>query len=55
MYIYIIKKFIMETPFVFGQIAQGTSFVNRTEELKHLSANFSSGVNTMIISPRRWG
>jgi uncharacterized protein len=45
----------METPFVFGQIAKGTSFVNRTKELKQLSTNFISGVNTMIISPRRWG
>jgi hypothetical protein len=45
----------METPFVFGQIAKGNSFVNRTKELKQLSGNFTSGVNTMIISPRRWG
>ena len=45
----------METPFVFGQIAKGNSFVNRTKELKHLSGNFTSGVNTMIISPKRWG
>jgi len=45
----------MESPFVFGQIARGTSFVNRTRELKHLSDNFTAGINTMIISPRRWG
>ena len=45
----------MESPFVFGQIARGTSFVNRTKELKHLSDNFNAGINTMIISPRRWG
>ncbi len=45
----------MESPFVFGQIARDSSFVNRTKELKHLSDNFSSGINTMIISPRRWG
>lgn len=45
----------MESPFVFGQIARGTSFVNRTKELKHLSDNFAAGINTMIISPRRWG
>ena len=45
----------MESPFVFGKIAKGTSFVNRTKELKHLSDNFTSGINTMIISPRRWG
>ena len=45
----------MESPFVFGRIATGSSFVNRTKEIKHLSDNFTSGINTMIISPRRWG
>lgn len=45
----------MESPFVFGQIARGSFFVNRTKELQNLSDNFSSGINTMIISPRRWG
>jgi hypothetical protein len=45
----------MESPFVFGQIARGSSFVNRTKELKHLSDNFAAGINAMIISPRRWG
>jgi len=45
----------MESPFVFGQIARDASFVNRTRELKHLGDNFTSGINSMIISPRRWG
>ena len=45
----------MESPFVFGKIAKGRSFINRKNELTHLKSNFSSGVNTMIISPRRWG
>ena len=45
----------MESPFVFGQIARGKAFVNRTQELRHLSDNFRSGINTMIVSPRRWG
>jgi hypothetical protein len=45
----------MESPFVFGKIAKGKSFINRKSELKHLTGNFSSGINTMIISPRRWG
>ena len=45
----------MDSPFVFGQIARGSSFVNRTRELKHLSDNLAAGTNTMIISPRRWG
>ena len=45
----------MESPFVFGKIAKGRSFINRKNELTNLKSNFSSGVNTMIISPRRWG
>lgn len=45
----------METPFVFGKIVKGKSFINRKNELAHLTANLSSGINTMIISPRRWG
>lgn len=45
----------MDSPFVFGKIASGKMFINRTEELKHLSQNFNSGINTMLISPRRWG
>lgn len=45
----------MHTPFVFGKVAEGEHFVNRTEELKKLVLNFTSGLNTMIISPRRWG
>ena len=45
----------MNSPFVFGRIASGKSFVNRTSELRHLKDNFTSGINTMLISPRRWG
>jgi hypothetical protein len=45
----------METPFVFGKIVKGRSFINRENELKHLTGNLTSGINTMLISPRRWG
>jgi len=45
----------MNTPFVFGKIASSEYFTNRTEEVKQLSFNFQSLVNTVIISPRRWG
>ncbi|HLF62272.1 MAG TPA: hypothetical protein VI603_00865 [Saprospiraceae bacterium] len=45
----------METPFVFGQQATGEDFTNRSAELAHLETNFTSGVNTILISPRRWG
>lgn len=45
----------METPFIYGRLVTDKNFTNRTEEIKHLSGNFSSGTNTILISPRRWG
>jgi len=45
----------MISPFVFGKIATGNAFINREEELKRLSGNFRNSVNTILISPRRWG
>lgn len=45
----------METPFVFGRIATNKNFTNRTIELERLVKNFNSFVNTILISPRRWG
>ncbi len=46
---------IMETPFIFGKIASEENFTNRKDELNILSNNFQSGINTILISPRRWG
>lgn len=45
----------METPFIFGKIASGDEFTDREDETKHLINNFLSGINTVLISPRRWG
>lgn len=45
----------METPFVFGKLATGSNFTNRREELKRLEQNIMSGINSILISPRRWG
>jgi hypothetical protein len=45
----------MKNPFIYGKIATGDSFTDREKELKQLIANFTSGINTIIISPRRWG
>lgn len=45
----------METPFVFGRIATGENFTDREKETARLAANFNSLINTIIISPRRWG
>ncbi len=45
----------METPFIFGKIATEKNFTNREVETAHLVQNFKSLINTIIISPRRWG
>ena len=45
----------METPFAFGRLAINQNFTNRNEEKQQLIRNFNSLVNTVIISPRRWG
>lgn len=45
----------METPFIFGKIASKKNFTDRKVEIDQLITNFSSLVNTILISPRRWG
>jgi uncharacterized protein len=46
----------METnPFRFGSSVLKNNFVNRDSEKKKLISNFRSNINTIIISPRRWG
>lgn len=45
----------MKTPFTFGKIAQDNDFTDRENETKRLVSNFNSSVNTILISPRRWG
>ncbi len=45
----------METPFVFGKIATDLNFTDREQETAWLVQNFTSLINTIIISPRRWG
>ncbi len=45
----------METPFIFGKIAVDENFTDREKETEHLVGNFVSLINTVIISPRRWG
>lgn len=42
-------------PFVFGVAASGDNFTDREHETARLLMNFRSGVNTVLISPRRWG
>lgn len=45
----------METPFNYGKIASGENFTDRQAETEHLVGNFRSLINTIIVSPRRWG
>ena len=45
----------MDIPFVFGKIADGEDFTDRTVDTEKLKNNFRGLVNTIIISPRRWG
>ena len=42
-------------PFVFGVAASGDNFTDRERETARLLNNFRHGVNTVLISPRRWG
>lgn len=44
-----------EIPFVFGRIVDAPNFVNRTTELARLKSNLTSNLNSVLISPRRWG
>ena len=42
-------------PFIFGVAASGDNFTDREKETARLLSNFTHGVNTVLISPRRWG
>jgi AAA+ ATPase superfamily predicted ATPase len=45
----------MKTPFIYGVAAEQMYFTDRENETKRLLLNFENGLNTIIISPRRWG
>ena len=45
----------MNTPFIFGKTVSGEAFTDRENETAKLVSNFRYGVNTFIVSPRRWG
>ena len=42
-------------PFIFGVATSGDNFTDREKETEHLLLNFRHGINTVLISPRRWG
>jgi len=45
----------MKTPFTFGKLVLENDFTDRISETRRLISNFNSSVNTILISPRRWG
>lgn len=45
----------MERPFVFGKAVNSANFIGREQECERLRMNFIHGVNTILMSPRRWG
>ncbi len=45
----------MKVPFNFGKLVVSDQFINREVEINNLEINFSSHINTILISPRRWG
>ena len=45
----------MKSPFQYGTMVDKECFVNRVEERKQLKELLDSGINVMLISPRRWG
>ena len=44
-----------EQSFVFGVSVSDYNFIGRKEEIRRVKMNFEEGINTILISPRRWG
>lgn len=49
------KARVMDNPFIFGKAVERPYFTDRQEDAKKLRANLCHGINTILISPRRWG
>lgn len=45
----------MSNPFVFGSATSGEQFTDRVKDTQRLLANFTHGISSILISPRRWG
>lgn len=45
----------MEAPFLFGKTVTEDEFTNRSNDIKRLTGNLQNSINTILISPRRWG
>lgn len=46
---------INDNPFAFGHYVEGDFFTDRVEDARRLESNLTHGINTILISPRRWG
>jgi len=44
-----------DSPFIYGTTVSSHAFTNREVETAKLQSNLLNGINTTIISPRRWG
>jgi len=49
------KKIETENPFYFGRMVKDRYFTDREKDTSRLQSNFRNGINTILISPRRWG
>ena len=45
----------MKNPFQYGKIAEKENFIDRDEDRLFLKQTLYSGINVILISPRRWG
>ena len=45
----------MDIPFVYGRLAENKDFTGRMNDIRRLETNLMGRINTIIISPRRWG
>ena len=43
------------SPFIYGTTVINDAFIDRKDEIRKLSDNLTGGINTTLISPRRWG
>ena len=46
---------MIENPFEFGRAVEDKCFTDCIDDAKRLEANLTHGINTIIISPGRWG
>lgn len=45
----------MEVPFQYGRLAEAGSFIDRIDDRRELKNFLSHGINTILVSRRRWG